>query len=60
MLKWINRKRKKKNPPESRKEIEMVLAGEDPHSDDILSIQNRRERALVMEVMIHLSLHAQI
>lgn len=38
----------------------MVLAGEDPHSDDILSIQNRRERALVMEVMIHLSLHAQI
>jgi len=59
-LKWRNRKKEKKKA-ESRKEVEMVPAGEGPHSDEILSIQNRRERMLIMKVMAHVSLrtHAE-
>lgn len=52
-----NRKEKqnKTKKAESRKEVEMVPA-EGPHSDEILSIQNRRQRALIIEVVTHVSL----
>lgn len=48
-------KGKTKKKAESRKEVEMVPA-EGPHSDEILSIQNRRQRALIIEVVTHVSL----
>lgn len=51
-------KTERKKKAASRKEVEMVPAGEGPRSDKILSIQNRRERALIMTAVAHVSLHA--
>lgn len=49
------KKQKGKKKAESRKEVEIVLAGEDPHSE-ILSMQNRKKNALIMKIMAHVSL----